>query len=117
MMYTMVRNRCLDILRRMKVKEKYALAIDSTSEFADDDEVREFEERITEIHEAVKRLPVKIRKVLECTYYEKLTYRETAELLGISENMVRKHMVKAFKLMREMLKMLIFWYMLCILFV
>lgn len=117
MMYTMVRNRCLDILRRTKVKEKYALMIEATSEFSDDEEVREFEERITEVQEAVKQLPAKTRKVLECTYYDKMTYRETAAFLGISENMVRKHMVKAFRLMREMLKMLILWYTLCILFV
>lgn len=117
MMYTMVRNRCLDILRRTKVKEKYAFTIEATSDFSDDEEVREFEDRISEVYEAVKRLPAKTRKVLECTYYEKMTYRETAEFLGISENMVRKHMIKAFKLMREMLKMLILWYTLSVIFV
>lgn len=117
MMYTMVRNRCLDILRRTKVKEKYAFTIEATSDFSDDDEVLEFEDRISEVYEAVKRLPAKTRKVLECTYYEKMTYRETAEFLGISENMVRKHMIKAFKLMREMLKMLILWYTLSVIFV
>lgn len=43
------------------------------------------------------------RFILRCTYYDKLTYRETAEKLGISENMVHKHMLKVFKQLRKLL--------------
>lgn len=110
MLYTLVRNRCLDILKHEKVKERYEAMIEATSEMADDDDVEEFERRIDDVREAVDRLPENSKRVLMCTYYKKMSYRETAEMLGMSENMVRKHMVKAFRLLREMLKFIILWY-------
>lgn len=110
MLYTLVRNRCLDILKHEKVKERYEAMIEATGEMADDDDVEEFERRIDDVREAVDRLPENSKRVLMCTYYKKMSYRETAEMLGMSENMVRKHMVKAFRLLREMLKFIILWY-------
>lgn len=110
-LHTMVRNRCLDVLRRAKVKEKYVAMVEATTEFEDDEAVRDFEERIAEVRSAVNKLPEKTRNVLECTYYKKLSYRETAEWLGISEVTVKKHMMKAYKMLREMLKILIVWYL------
>lgn len=110
MLYTLVRNRCLDILKHEKVKERYEAMIEATGEMADDEDVEEFERRIDDVREAVDRLPENSKRVLMCTYYKKMSYRETAEMLGMSENMVRKHMVKAFRLLREMLKFIILWY-------
>lgn len=116
-LYTLVRNRALDMLRRQRVKEKYISMLNATSDFADDDEVLEFEERISDVNNAVERLPEKTRQVLLCTYYKKMSYKETSIQLGMSENMVRKHMIKAFRLLRDMLKIFILWYQFSILFV
>lgn len=110
MLYTLVRNRCLDILKHEKVKERYEAMIEATGEMADEEDVEEFERRIDDVREAVDRLPENSKRVLMCTYYKKMSYRETAEMLGMSENMVRKHMVKAFRLLRDMLKFIILWY-------
>jgi len=117
MLYTFVRNRCLDILRRDKVRDKYAEMMMATSELTNDDEVAALEERISRVQTAVEALPEKSRRVLMCTYYKKMSYRETAEELGISDNMVRKHMIKAFSLLREVLKMLFIGYLFDTLFV
>lgn len=109
-LYTLVRNRCLDMLKHEKVKGRYEAMMEATGEMADDEDVEEFERRIDDVREAVDRLPANSKRVLMCTYYKKMSYRETAEMLGMSENMVRKHMVKAFRLLREMLKFIILWY-------
>lgn len=109
-LYTLVRNRCLDMLKHEKVKGRYEAMMEATGEMADEEDVEEFERRIDDVREAVDRLPENSKRVLMCTYYKKMSYRETAEMLGMSENMVRKHMVKAFRLLREMLKFIILWY-------
>lgn len=116
-LYTSVRNRCLDILRREKVHDRYLSMLEATEELTDDYQVQTFEARIQQVNAAVDRLPERTREILQCTYYKKMTYKQTAAYLGTSENMVRKHMIKAFALLREMLKMVIIWYTITTLFV
>lgn len=102
-LYTIVRNRCLDRLRRSKASINYREEAMHSDAFSNDEEVREFEERVARIHEAAERLDEPGKTILRCTYYDNLTYRETAEKLGISENMVHKHMLKVFQQLRKML--------------
>lgn len=100
-LYTLVRNRCLDFLRHARASERYTTMLRATSDFATDDEVEEFEQRIASLREAVGRLPDSTQRVLREIYFKKHTYREAAQRLSMSENMVHKHMVKAFRLLRE----------------
>jgi len=116
-LYTMTRNRCLDILRHSKSKERYIAMMQATSDMADDGEAAEFEERLLAVKNAVDKLPEKTRNVLICTYYKKLSYKETALELDITENVVHKHMTKAFKLLKDLLKIVIIWYQIAIYFV
>jgi RNA polymerase sigma-70 factor (ECF subfamily) len=102
-LYTIVRNRCLDRLRRSKASINYREEAIHSEAFSNDEEVQEFEKRVSLIHQAAESLDEPGRTILRCTYYDKLTYRETAEKLGISENMVHKHMLKVFKQLRKLL--------------
>lgn len=103
-LYTSVRNRCLDKLRHDKVCDHYASLVKATESMTTDSEVEEFEKRITKLREAIDKLPAYSQMVLRSVYFQHLSYKETAAQLNMSENMVHKHMVKAFRLLREMSK-------------
>ncbi len=101
-LYTAVRNRCLDKLRHDKASNRYAHLVRATETLATDSDVEEFEKRITKLRSAIDRLPAYEQMVLRSVYFQHLSYRDTAAQLHMSENMVHKHMSKAFSLLREM---------------
>ncbi len=103
-LYMAVRNRCLDKLRHDKVCDNYANLVKATQPLTTDGEVEEFEKRITKLRCAIDSLPAYEQMVLRSIYFQHLSYKETAAQLSMSENMVHKHMVKAFRLLREMSK-------------
>lgn len=103
-LYTRVRNSCLDHLRHRKAIDNYNTFLKATSPFTTDAEVGDFEKRITRLREAIENLPPSDRRVLKAVYFEHLSYKEAAERLEMSENMIHKHMTKAFRQLREMSK-------------
>lgn len=103
-LYTRVRNNCLDHLRHRKAIDNYNTFLKATSPFTTDAEVEDFEKRITRLREAIENLPPSDRRVLKAVYFERLSYKEAAERLEMSENMIHKHMTKAFRQLREMSK-------------
>lgn len=103
-LYTRVRNSCLDHLRHRKAIDNYNTFLKATSPFTTDAEVEDFEKRITRLREAIENLPPSDRRVLKAVYFEHLSYKEAAERLEMSENMIHKHMTKAFRQLREMSK-------------
>ncbi len=56
------------------------------------------------LEEAVSKLPVRTRAVFILIRSEEMTYKEAAASLDISTKAVEKEMMKALKLLREMLK-------------
>lgn len=103
-LYTRVRNSCLDHLRHRKAIDNYNTFLKATFPFTTDAEVEDFEKRITRLREAIENLPPSDRRVLKAVYFEHLSYKEAAERLEMSENMIHKHMTKAFRQLREMSK-------------
>jgi len=103
-LYISVRNKCLDKLRHERVAGKYVEALKASACIICDDDVPEFEARIQRIHDAISKLPEPGQTVLKHTYFKNMTYKQTAKMLGMSENMVHKHMLRMFRLLREMLK-------------
>lgn len=101
-LYTSVRNRCLDKLRHEKATNHYASLVKATESLVSDDEIVEFEKRITMLRKAIDQLPAYEQMVLRSVYFQHLSYKETAAQLNMSENMVHKRMTKAFRLLREM---------------
>ena len=54
--------------------------------------------------DAVLRLPIRCRTVMHLFYYEDYSVKETAELLGISENTVKSQLNRGRRLLKEMLR-------------
>lgn len=103
-LYTTVRHRCLDKLRHDKAIDRYTRLQVGTTPLGTEEEVMEFEQRIQQVKEAIEQLPEPEKSILKCTYFRKMTYQETAELLHTSVNMIHKRMSIVFKMMRKMLK-------------
>lgn len=103
-LYTSVRNRCLDTLRHNKAMDRYVRMKSATEPITTDEAAMEFELRVQQVKAAIERLPEPEKTTLTYTYFKKLTYRQTAEKLEMSENMVHKRMNKVFKTLRGMLK-------------
>lgn len=95
-----VRNRCLDHLRHNAVHAQYAdyylHAVDEC--YANDEENRE---RQRQVEEMLDLLPDTTRHVLEECYLNHKKYREVAEEMDICQETVKRHVMRALKLLRE----------------
>jgi RNA polymerase sigma factor (sigma-70 family) len=60
-------------------------------------------ERWTRFHEAVERLPPAEREVMSLIFYHGWTQAEVAELLQVSDRMVRKHWQRACQTLHDLL--------------
>lgn len=99
-LYVSVRNQCFNHLKKQKNKEKLFDSAESLNG-EDDEEWSAMEERIDKMTEIMDKMPPRTRYVLEECYYHNKKYREVAEILGITTDGVKKHIVKAFALLRQ----------------
>lgn len=99
-LYTSIRHRSLDHLKKKKVRDNYANNYMKSNDegFQYDDEE---EERIRQIQKVIDKMPEKTKYVLDQCYMEGKKYVEVASDIGISRDGVRKHIVKALRLLRE----------------
>lgn len=99
-LYTSIRHRSLDHLKKKKVRDNYANNYMKSNDegFLYDDEE---EERIRQIQKVIDKMPEKTKYVLDQCYMEGKRYMEVASDIGISRDGVRKHIVKALRLLRE----------------
>lgn len=101
-LYTSIRHRSLDLLKKKKVREKYLQACLNAKEesFSIDD----FDDdRLRAIKTVIDTMPQKTKYVLDQCYMEEKKYMEVADDLGITRDGVRKHIVKALKILRDAL--------------
>lgn len=98
-----VRNRCINDLR----KKHHTIPIDLIDERVDcyDMEWLEAqEERIAEVNKVIDSMSDKTQRVLQECYFNNCTYKETAAMLGITPDGVKKHITKAFSMLRAHFK-------------
>lgn len=100
-LFVSVRNRCLNYLRKQKGKSVYEAYCRASFSEEDDDYWRIMEDRISDVRKEIDKMPPKTRFVLEQCYLEEHTYREVGEMMGITADGVKKHIVKAFSLLRD----------------
>ena len=101
-LYTSVRNRCLNEIRRQK---NTAIQINQEiEEISDADSRIEEIELDQRIEQAVQDLPEMSRKVFEMSRYDGMKYKEIADKLGVSVKAVEANMSRALKKMRNDLK-------------
>lgn len=98
------RNRCLNRLRSMRIKEKVAneYVIFSNLESVTDEDASE--ERIATLNAGISHLQPPVRKkIIEMHFKQGLKFREIAAKLGISETAVYNHLRQAMASLRSQL--------------
>ena len=106
-LYAAVRNACLNRLKHLQVEREHLEAvIEATrADMADNDRQHEVLRRRAE--EIAHSLPEPTRSILRMCYWDKQTYRQVAEHLGISPDTVKKHISKALRTLRETMREMI----------
>lgn len=100
-LYANVRNKCIDHLRHTQVEEQYAEFYCAITQEEADNGFSEREERIARIEKVIEELTDPTKTILKECYYENKKYQEVAEEFGISTNGIKKHIMKALRLIRE----------------
>ena len=104
-LYTNVRNRCIDHLRRQQCHQRYIKAAAILSQhYIDEQQYLEQEERLKTALQAINALKSPTREILEACYLHGKKYKEVAQDMGISIATVKKHMVRALKILRDIKK-------------
>lgn len=111
-LYILVRNHCLDILRKQSVRHKYSQSQEWTEKESDDFLEMEIlrEETYRLLEKAVDRLPERSREILRMKLAG-LKNQEIADRLHLSVNTVNTLKKNSYKLLRNLLqdKFLICW--------
>lgn len=101
-LYVSVRNQCLNHLKQHNRMEEYReFCLQTENEYGSEEDWRVMEQRIAEVQSEIEKLPPRTRYVLTECYFHDKKYKEVAEVLGVTSDGVKKHIIKAFSLLRE----------------
>lgn len=106
-LYAAVRNACLNRLKHLKVEQEHIEAVIEATRADMADNYHQHEALLRHAEEIARNLPEPTRSILRLCYWDKQTYRQVAEHLGISPDTVKKHISKALRILRETMKELI----------
>lgn len=102
LLYTQVRNRCIDKLRHDKQKVQYADYVAAHSaRYIETKEFDQQEERERIVEEVLDSMGEPTHSILVACYVDGLKYKDVAEKMQISINTVKKHVMKALRIIRE----------------
>ncbi|WP_430972346.1 RNA polymerase sigma-70 factor [Sunxiuqinia rutila] len=110
LLFTMVRNICLQHLEKQKVRSRYAelasieLSQNEIHFYSTDTSSLIQQELQEQLQEVIDQLPEKCREVFVLSRFHDKRHKEIAAELGISIKMVEKHISKALKIIRVELK-------------
>lgn len=104
--FSAVRNKAIEKLRRQKLDEKYKTdQIDNQTEYTEEND---FEQEkyilIDKLYKSIDKLPDKCRIIFRMSKLEGMTYTEIAEELDLSVKTIESQMRRAFILLRDMIK-------------
>ena len=96
-----VRNKCMDILRQMTIRQKVErmLPVEDAMVPADPDERQNAYLLIMQVME--NDFPPQTRNVFKMRFDQRMTYQEIADQLHISKAAVYKHLAKAISLLKS----------------
>lgn len=116
-LYTAVRNRCIDAIRRRRRQDVELESVGEDILPVEDDVAISDEEaadnslREARIWSAIDRLPAKRRRIFLMSRRDGMKYSEIAQSLGLSENTVRNQISKALEAIRQGVKKVILFLM------
>lgn len=99
LLYTTVRNACIDRLRRKNPILREISPSDLSGVISDEQAI-DSSYREAELWTAIDELPSRCREIFLMGKRDGMTYREIAEELGLSEKTVEHQMSKALKILR-----------------
>lgn len=99
-LFTAVRNRCLNEIKRQKVRDKHHQGIQATAAESYQENKIERQELSERITNAINSLPTERQKIFKMSKLEGKKYKEIAEELNISVKTVEGQMGKALKHLR-----------------
>jgi len=102
---TMVRNRCIDSLRK---KKPVMVDMDDVQLPAEDHSQMEHDELKAKIDKAIDNLPGRCREVFVLSRFEKMSHKEISESLSISTKTVENQITKALKVISSALISILF---------
>jgi len=108
-LFTAVRNRCLNILKREQVQENYVQSAELDNRILGLDYYESSEKQIVEredlqqLYNEIERLPEKCRIIFKMAYFEEKRNAEIAETLTISIRTVEHQLYLGLKTLRERL--------------
>lgn len=100
----LVRNLCIDVLRRKEPLQRAGALDDVAHLLAHSDRIEPLVLNRVVVRDAFLRLPPEQSRVLEMAYFEGLSHREIAESLEIPEGTVKSRMRLGLKKMRDHLR-------------
>ena len=100
-LYTATRNGCLNRLKHLQVEQAHIEAIILTTQADVDNGYWEHETLLQKAEAIARSLPEPTCTILRLCYWEKKTYQQVAEQLGISPDTVKKYISKALRMLRE----------------
>ncbi len=103
-LYMMVRNSCLDILRKEPTRSETLKSIENQ----EDEQLKEDSFMEARLWTAIDSLPTRCRRVFLLAKRDGKSYEEISDELGISINTVRNQVSKALKILREGAEKIIF---------
>jgi len=106
-LYVAVRNACLNRLKHLQVEREHLEAVIEATRADMADNYRQHEVLLRRAEEIAHSLPEPTRSILRMCYWDKQTYRQVAEHLGISPDTVKKHISKALRTLRETMREMI----------
>lgn len=101
LLYTLVKNRCLDFLRHLQTQECYVNWV--KKEMVDEEDFQEREILIQRVMNLIDGLPPRTAEVFRKCFLESKSYQKVGDELGISINTVRWHVKSALGILRGIL--------------
>ena len=99
-LYTATTNHAINFLRRRKLQRRYAEHFLKTAQMATSEEMQQgYEDRMKTAMKVIEDIGEPTRSILVSCYIDGKKYREVAEEMGVSVSMIKKHIVKALKIL------------------
>lgn len=100
-LFTIVRTRCIDYLRRQNKHEEYAEIVAEVARRMAGTGTQEPDDRMARVRLAMEKLTPLNRRILEACFLDGKKYQEVAAEMGVSVAAIHKHIVKALRILRK----------------
>ncbi|OQP42841.1 hypothetical protein A4H97_11835 [Niastella yeongjuensis] len=100
--YTVIKNACIDYLRRDKLKAKMENRLVKEEHISENIIEKKYQEAelVQILYERINQLPDRMQQVFKLTYLDGFSRTEVAQMLNLSENTIRNTNAAAMKTLR-----------------